>query len=66
MSGVAKSASDAADTSRKALATPGVVSGKVTVRNTRQRRAPRLNAESSRFASTLARTALSVRYAIGK
>ena len=63
---MAKSASEAADTSRNALATPGVASGSVTVAKTRQRRAPRLKAESSSVASMLASTAFSVRYAIGK
>jgi hypothetical protein len=44
ISGVAKSASDAAKSSRNALARPGVASGSVTVRNTRQRDAPSENA----------------------
>ena len=40
ISGVAKSASEAAKSSRNALASPGIDSGSVTVRNTRQRDAP--------------------------
>ena len=63
---MAKSASEAAKSSRNALARPGMASGSVTVRNTRAREAPRLKAMSSTLASMPARIALSVRYAIGK
>jgi hypothetical protein len=66
MSGVAKSASDAAKRRRNAFASPGTQSGRVTVRNTRQRDAPRLNAMPSMFESIAARIGRSVRYAIGK
>ena len=61
ISGVAKSASEAANNNKNALAKPGMVSGSVTVRKTRQREAPRLNAMSSTLGSTPASTALSVR-----
>jgi hypothetical protein len=61
MSGVAKSASEAAKSSRKALARPGTVSGRVTVRKTRQRPAPRLKAMSSTLGSIPDRMALRVR-----
>jgi hypothetical protein len=61
ISGVAKSASEAANKSKNALARPGMVSGSVTVRKTRQREAPRLNAMFSTLGSTPASTAFSVR-----
>ena len=59
--GVAKSASEAANSSRKALAKPGTASGRVTVRKIRQREPPRLNAISSRLGSIAARIGRSVR-----
>ena len=49
MSGVAKSASEAANSSRNALASPGTASGSVTVRNICRRLLPRLKAISSRL-----------------
>ena len=61
MSGVAKSASDAANSSRNALASPGIASGSVTVRNTRQRDAPSDRAIPSMFESIAARIGRSVR-----
>ncbi len=63
---MAKSASEAANSSRKALASPGTVSGSVTVRKTRQRELPRLKAMSSTFGSIPARIGFSVRYPMGK
>ena len=61
MSGVAKSASDAAKSSRKALARPGTASGSVTVRNTRKRDAPSEKAMPSMFESIAVRIGRSVR-----
>jgi len=58
---VAKSASDAAKRSRKALAIPGTARGRVTVLKTRQRELPRLKAMSSTVGSIPARIALRVR-----
>ena len=45
---------------------PGIVSGSVTVRNTRQRDAPSDSAMPSMLESMPARIGRSVRYAIGK
>ena len=61
ISGVAKSASEAANRSRKALASPGTVRGSVTVRKTRQRELPRLKAMSSTFGSMPFRIGFNVR-----
>src|SRR5204863_1090440 len=66
ISGVAKSASDAANNNKNALAMPGMHSGSVTVRKTRARDAPRLCAIVSILESMPARIGRSVRYAIGK
>ena len=44
---MAKSASEEPNSSRKALPIAGIASGSVTVRNTRQREAPRLKEASS-------------------
>jgi hypothetical protein len=66
INGVAKSASEAAKSSRKALARPGTQSGSVTVVNTFHRDAPRLIAMPSMLESIAARMGRSVRYAIGK
>ena len=63
---MAKSASEAAKSRRKALAKPGTASGSVTVLKTRQREDPRENAMSSTFGSIAARIGRSVRYAMGK
>ncbi len=59
--GVAKSASDAANSSRNALASPGMHSGSVTVRNTRQRDAPSDSAIPSRLESIAANSGRKVR-----
>ena len=61
MSGVAKSASEAANSSRNAFASPGTASGSVTVRNTCSATLPRLNAISSRLPPIAASTGRSVR-----
>ena len=66
INGVAKSASEAAKSRRKALAKPGTASGRVTVRKTRQREEPSENAMSSTLGSMAARMGLNVRYAMGK
>ena len=66
ISGVAKSASDAANSSRNALAIPGMHSGSVTVRNTRHREAPSESAMPSMLESIAASMGRSVRYAMGK
>ena len=63
---MAKSAREAANSKRNALASPGTVRGSVTVQKTRQRDDPRLNAMSSTFGSMPLRIGFSVRYAIGK
>ena len=61
ISGVAKSASDAANSNRNALASPGMHSGSVVVWNTRHREAPRDSAIASMFESIAERTGRSVR-----
>ncbi|OPZ40441.1 MAG: hypothetical protein BWY99_00749 [Synergistetes bacterium ADurb.BinA166] len=64
--GVAKSASELANSSRKELAIPGMESGRVTVRNTRRGEAPRERAASSRFGSKADSTAAIVMNDTGK
>jgi hypothetical protein len=61
MSGVAKSAREAAKSRRNALAKPGTARGKVTVRKTRQREEPSEKAISSTLGSMAARMGRSVR-----
>jgi len=65
-SGVAKSARELANSSKKALANPGVASGTVTEAKVPSRERPRLREASSRFGSMADSTADNVRKATGK